>query len=103
MTWDRDAAIMFVYTGSLLTIRGPLGLNRQILSRCPISNERLHKPTNPPVQATSERAKDVPLLFKGSSLLLELPLRLSDLPGLHAGEPVGYVLQQYQLAMSGLR
>jgi len=84
MTRERDAAIMFLSTGSLLTIRGPLGPKRQVLSRCPISNERLHKPTNPPVQATSEKAKNLPLLLKGSSLLLELPLRLSDLPGLHA-------------------
>jgi len=83
MTWDGDAAIMFLSTGSLLTTQGPLGPKRQILSRCPISNERLHKPTNPPVQATPERAKNLPLLFKGSSLLLELPLRLSDLPALH--------------------
>jgi len=103
MTWGRDAAIMFLSAGSLLTTQGPLGPKRQILSRCPMSDERLHKPTNPTVQATSERAKNLPLLFKGSSLLLELPLRFSDLPGLHAGEPVGYVLQRYQLAMSGLR
>lgn len=84
MTRDRDVAIMFLSKGSLLTTRGPLGPKRQVRSRYLIGNERLHDPTNPRVQAASERAENLPLLFKGSSLLLGLPLRLSDLPSLHA-------------------
>jgi len=87
----------------LLTVLDPLGPERQVLRPFSISNERLYTPIKPLVQATPERAENLPLLHKGSSLLLELPLRLSDLPALHGREHLGHVLQQYQLAMPGLR
>jgi len=43
------------------------------------------------------------LLPERSSLLLVLPVRLQDLPGLHAGEPLGHVLQCHHLGLPGLR
>jgi hypothetical protein len=43
------------------------------------------------------------LLRNQRLLLLELFLRISDLPGLHAGKPVGNVLQQHHMGMPGLR
>jgi hypothetical protein len=43
------------------------------------------------------------LLREDLPLLLVLPLRLSHLPKLHAGKPVGNVVQRHHLGMSGLR
>ena len=43
------------------------------------------------------------LLRLNRSFLLELPLRILHLPGLHAGQSVGNVLQWHHLAVSRLR
>jgi radical SAM superfamily enzyme YgiQ (UPF0313 family) len=45
----------------------------------------------------------MPLLSEGLPLLLVLPLRLQDLPKLHAGQSVGDVVQRHHLGMPGLR
>jgi hypothetical protein len=43
------------------------------------------------------------LLRHGTTLLLDLPLRLSDLQRLHGREPVGIHLQRHELAVPRLR
>jgi hypothetical protein len=43
------------------------------------------------------------LLRQGISFLLGMPLRFQDLPGVHAGKHMGYVLQWDYLAVPGLR
>jgi hypothetical protein len=43
------------------------------------------------------------LLREKFSLLLALPLRFHDLPGVHERKCVGHVLQRHHLAVSGLR
>ena len=43
------------------------------------------------------------LLHKGLPILLELSLRIRDLPGVHVREPLGHDLQQPQLDLPGLR
>jgi hypothetical protein len=45
----------------------------------------------------------MPLLPEGASILLVLPLRLQDLPKLHAGKSVGDVVQRHHLGMPRLR
>jgi hypothetical protein len=45
----------------------------------------------------------MPLLSSNLSLLLALQMRVRNLSGVHAGKPLGYVLQRHHLAMPGLR
>lgn len=45
----------------------------------------------------------LPLLRGKVAVLLEMSLWISDLPGVHAGESVGDVVQRYHLAVPGLR
>jgi hypothetical protein len=45
----------------------------------------------------------MPLLRRTTTFLLALPLRVRNLPKLHAGEHLGHVLQPHHLAVSGLR
>jgi hypothetical protein len=43
------------------------------------------------------------LLQKEIPFLLEMPLRLYHLPGMHVGKFLGNVVQRYNLAVPGLR
>jgi hypothetical protein len=45
----------------------------------------------------------MPLLREKSTFLLEMPLRLRYLPGLHDGKFLGYVVQWNYLGVPGLR
>jgi hypothetical protein len=44
----------------------------------------------------------MPLLWQAISFLLAVPMRVQYLPGMYGGKYLGYVLQWYYLAMSGL-
>jgi hypothetical protein len=59
-------------------------LKQQGFSRFPICHERHSNPAGSPVSPAAERPANLPLLWKRSSLLLALPLRIHDLPGMHA-------------------
>ncbi|MBW1753000.1 MAG: hypothetical protein JRJ46_07825 [Deltaproteobacteria bacterium] len=48
-------------------------------------------------------AKQLPLLRPVFAFLLEMPLRVQYMPGLHAGKYLGNVVQWNYLAMPGLR
>jgi hypothetical protein len=45
----------------------------------------------------------MPLLRANIFFLLALPLRIRNLPDLHAGEHLGHVLQSYHMGLPGLR
>jgi hypothetical protein len=45
----------------------------------------------------------MPLLRANILFLLALPLRIRNLPDLHAGEHLGHVLQSYHMGLPGLR
>jgi hypothetical protein len=55
-----------------------------------------------PTEASTRQGCALSLLPAAVSLLLVLPLRVQDLPGLHAGKPLGHVLQRYHLELPGL-
>jgi hypothetical protein len=56
-----------------------------------------------PTEASTRGGCALPLLPAEVSLLLVLPLRVQNLPGLHAGKPLGHVLQRHHLELPGLR
>ena len=51
----------------------------------------------------AKRGVHLPVLRRAGPVLLELSMRLSDLQGLHDGEPLGHDLQPGSLDVPGLR
>ncbi len=73
------------YRFAQLAINGSINhLKQQGFSRFPICHERHPNPNGPPVSPAAKRPANLPLLWKRSSLLLALPLRIQNLPGMHA-------------------
>ncbi|KPJ74855.1 MAG: hypothetical protein AMJ54_16435 [Deltaproteobacteria bacterium SG8_13] len=77
--------------------RSTAGANRQIHDRQPFQPKTLSN------QAQGFIAFGVSLLLGGSAILLAMSLRVSHLPELHAGKPVGDDVQRDYVAMPGLR
>jgi len=62
-----------------------------------------HSRTFPQTPLASTVPTTMPLLRPDIPLLLALPLWIRDLPGMHAGECLGHVVQSHHLAVSRLR
>jgi len=66
-------------------------------------DERHTKKIRLPTKTPQRAPVYLPLLRRGISLLLAMPVRFQDLPVLYGRKHMGYVLQCHHLAVPGLR